>query len=324
MSDTAHRNQESISTSIPVNSFSSAVNKSPIDTQVRDKVFASEVASPSSCSKQNLSGTAHLNSLCEEETGGSSLSRVRTRVVPVFGGSLGTSPTGDLSPLSSQPLSPIKQSVVGSSSGLSTPTHLTYNHQSYKPDQELDTKVRRTCERISENVHICANEPSLAFYRLAEHVRKALPPTVESRVQVKRLHQQLLGVYYDAEYGLESVKNIERASSHLSNVQDLLKNAIFLQQQIKYENTRRSKKGTDLSMYQRLSAHLTSVDLSQLDLLDSISRETKNRVETFTFSSTPQSNTHRNIQSPSTSANISIPTNLPSSNAAIVDKPCPS
>ena len=64
-------------------------------------------------------------------------------------------------------------------------------------------KVQKACERISENVHICANEPSLAFYRLAEHVRKALPPTVESRVQVKRLHQQLLGVYYDAEYGLE-------------------------------------------------------------------------------------------------------------------------
>ena len=26
-------------------------------------------------------------------------------------------------------------------------------------------QVRKTVERISENVHICANEPSLAFYR---------------------------------------------------------------------------------------------------------------------------------------------------------------
>ena len=39
-------------------------------------------------------------------------------------------------------LSPSRQAIVGSSSGLSTPTHLTYNHQSYKPDLELDTKVR--------------------------------------------------------------------------------------------------------------------------------------------------------------------------------------
>ena len=32
-------------------------------------------------------------------------------------------------------------------------------------DPDLEAKVRKTVERISENVHICANEPSLAFYR---------------------------------------------------------------------------------------------------------------------------------------------------------------
>jgi hypothetical protein len=217
-----------------------------------------------------------------------------------------------------------KQSTVESSPAISSPTHLIYNHQNYKPDQELSTKVRRACERISENVHICANEPSLAFYRLAEHVRKALPPTVESRVQVKRLHQQLLGVYYDAEYGLESVKNIEGASPHLSNIQDLLKNSIFLQQQIKYENARRSKKDSDLSMYQRLSAHLTSVDLPQLDLLDSISRETKSRVETFTFSSNQQSHHGKSTQQVSNVASSTISSNTSSNATVNIDKTCPS
>jgi hypothetical protein len=54
--------------------------------------------------------------------------------------------------------------------------------------------------------------------------------------------------------------------------QELLKNAIFLQQQLKYEQGRqRAGKGREsASIYQRLSAHLTSVDIPDLtDLRDS-------------------------------------------------------
>jgi hypothetical protein len=72
-------------------------------------------------------------------------------------------------------------------------------------DPDLEVKVRRACERISENVHICANEPSLAFFRLSEHVRKALPPTVESRQQVQTIQRQLGGAYEDAEFALQYV-----------------------------------------------------------------------------------------------------------------------
>ena len=35
------------------------------------------------------------------------------------------------------------------------------------------------------------------------HVEQALPPTVESRAEVKKLNGQLQGAYYDAEYGLQ-------------------------------------------------------------------------------------------------------------------------
>lgn len=51
-------------------------------------------------------------------------------------------------------------------------------------------------------MHIVANEPSLAFYRLQEHVRKALPPMVEKRVEVTKLHQELQGRCYDVEYAV--------------------------------------------------------------------------------------------------------------------------
>jgi len=57
-------------------------------------------------------------------------------------------------------------------------------------------------ERISENMHIVANEPSLAFYRLQEHVRKALPPMVDKRVEVLQLHRELQGRCYDVEYAV--------------------------------------------------------------------------------------------------------------------------
>jgi len=148
-----------------------------------------------------------------------------------------------------------------------------------RTDTELENKVKKTSERICENLHIVANEPSLAFYRIAEHVRKALPPTVESRTEVKRLNQQLQGAFYDAEYGLQTVKSMEGAVPHLTNIQELLKNAIFLQQQLKYEQTRKNKRDSG-SIYQRFSAHINSVDLPDLTEFRETARETRDKVET--------------------------------------------
>ncbi|XP_046404307.1 BLOC-1-related complex subunit 8 homolog isoform X2 [Ischnura elegans] len=107
-------------------------------------------------------------------------------------------------------------------------------------DPELEVKVKKATERISENMHIVANEPSLAFYRLQEHVRKALPPMVDKRVEVKRLHQDLQGRCYDMEYAVGAVKSMEGAEQHFLNIQDLIKNAVFHKQQLKYEETRKS------------------------------------------------------------------------------------
>jgi len=35
---------------------------------------------------------------------------------------------------------------------------------------------------LSENIQIVANEPSLAFFRIQEHVRKTLPLLVDKKV----------------------------------------------------------------------------------------------------------------------------------------------
>ncbi|XP_014209950.1 BLOC-1-related complex subunit 8 homolog [Copidosoma floridanum] len=148
----------------------------------------------------------------------------------------------------------------------------------YQSDQELETKVKKATERISENLHIVANEPSLAFYRLQEHVRKALPPMVEKRVEVLALKQQLQGRCYDVEYAVTAIKDMEGATNSFNNTLELLKNAIFYKQQIKYEEQRRKKtEGNKDSMYKRLSAHIPALP----DDLSDVMRETANRVESI-------------------------------------------
>lgn len=136
-------------------------------------------------------------------------------------------------------------------------------------------------ERISENMHIVANEPSLAFYRLQEHVRKALPPMVEKRVEVLALQQQLLGRCYDVEYAVSAIKTMQGAEKSFENTLEFIKNAIFFKQQLKYEEQRRHKKdGNKDSVYKRLSAHIPTLDHLPDEISDVV-RETANRVESM-------------------------------------------
>lgn len=58
-------------------------------------------------------------------------------------------------------------------------------------------------ERISENMHILANEPSLAYYRLQENIRKSLPPMIDKRIEAEKLHHDLQGNIYDLEYAIK-------------------------------------------------------------------------------------------------------------------------
>ncbi|XP_019869460.1 BLOC-1-related complex subunit 8 homolog [Aethina tumida] len=158
----------------------------------------------------------------------------------------------------------------------------------FNADSDLEVKVRKSTERISENMHIVANEPSLAFYRLQEHVRKALNPMVDRRVDVDKLHTELQGRCYDIEYAVGAIKSMSKAEESFKSIQENLKNAIFLKQQLKYEESRR-KKADSNSVYKRLSAHIT-LDLPELPELSDVVRETANRVESMMSKATHSSN----------------------------------
>ncbi|XP_053665121.1 BLOC-1-related complex subunit 8 homolog [Anopheles marshallii] len=175
-------------------------------------------------------------------------------------------------------------------------------------DPELQAKVKKTTEKISENMHIIANEPSLAFYRIQEHVRKVIPLIVDRRAEVVQLQQDLQGKCYDMEYAISAVKDIEAADSSLKNVQELLKNAIFLKQQLKYVESRRPKKDTNSSVYKRLSAHIT-LDLPDLTDISGVVRETTNRVEHM-MSQARNSNSNINNNPPAATNSTGGPAEL--------------
>jgi hypothetical protein len=119
-----------------------------------------------------------------------------------------------------------------------------------------------------------SNEPSLAFYRIQENVRKVVPVIIEKRSDVEKLKTDLQGVIFDLEYCSANLKSIENAEEPLKNIQESLKNAIFLRQQLKYEEQRRKKdtanKDTS-NIYKRFSAHLP-IDMN----LDSVTNRVEN------------------------------------------------
>ncbi|XP_033764081.1 BLOC-1-related complex subunit 8-like isoform X2 [Pecten maximus] len=105
-------------------------------------------------------------------------------------------------------------------------------------DAEFEHKTKKVAERISEGMNIVANEPSLAFFRIQEHVRKSLPQLVEQKHDVQDLQQKVQGASFDTEYATNAVKGLHKSNIHFQNIQDLLKNAMFMKQQIDYEQDR--------------------------------------------------------------------------------------
>lgn len=72
---------------------------------------------------------------------------------------------------------------------------------------------------------------------------------------------------------------MDKAEESFKSIQDNLKIAIFLKQQLKYEESRKKKPEMN-SVYKRLSAHIT-LDLPDLPEFSDVVRETANRVESI-------------------------------------------
>ncbi|XP_046909023.2 uncharacterized protein LOC124490543 [Dermatophagoides farinae] len=107
-------------------------------------------------------------------------------------------------------------------------------------DGELIRKARKTCDKITESIYVTANEPTLACYRIEEHIHRSVPVLAQKKDEMIRNESILKGLLYDIEYTKDSIESLSGSKDSLDNIQRLLKDSIYFKQQADYdENVRR-------------------------------------------------------------------------------------
>ncbi|GAA6222321.1 BLOC-1-related complex subunit 8 isoform X1 [Lates calcarifer] len=99
-------------------------------------------------------------------------------------------------------------------------------------DQEMQLKVRRVTDKFTESMYVLANEPSVALYRLQEHVRRSLPELVQHKTDMQSWEEQSQGAIYTVEYACSAVKSMTNSSMYFKNIDSLLRQAITMKEQI--------------------------------------------------------------------------------------------
>jgi len=108
--------------------------------------------------------------------------------------------------------------------------------ESIMVDPELVKKTRKACEKVTETTYVLANEPMLGCYRLQEHCHKTVPQMTHLRIDQRKLNQELQGTLYDIDYSINILKTIKsNTDKHFETIQDLVKNSLFLKQQLDHE-----------------------------------------------------------------------------------------
>ncbi|RWS20031.1 protein MEF2BNB-like protein, partial [Leptotrombidium deliense] len=130
-------------------------------------------------------------------------------------------------------------------------------------DSDLDKKAKKTCEKISENIYILANEPTLACFRIQEHVCKTGPTLAEKGNEIRKLNTSLKGNVYDIEYTIKAIKQMPAANIHFKNTQELLKNALFFKQQLDYDENVRMRVASSTSRSQSQQSSTTATNTSK-------------------------------------------------------------
>ncbi|VDN00824.1 unnamed protein product [Thelazia callipaeda] len=89
-------------------------------------------------------------------------------------------------------------------------------------------------ERLSESAHITDHDPSLALYRVYEHIGKTLPTLVNRKYVMADLNSRLQGACFDLDNVLSTVQYMKKAATNFDNIQSMLRDCVHYKQLLNY------------------------------------------------------------------------------------------
>jgi len=98
-------------------------------------------------------------------------------------------------------------------------------------DPETDYKVRRVTHQVNEAINLAANEPSLGYYRIQEHVHRTLPQLVQRKKELKENSLKIEGISYDLGLSINVIESVSTIST-FTRIQEALKTAIQLKKKL--------------------------------------------------------------------------------------------
>uniref|UniRef100_A0A8C9LFG7 BLOC-1 related complex subunit 8 n=1 Tax=Pavo cristatus TaxID=9049 RepID=A0A8C9LFG7_PAVCR len=87
-------------------------------------------------------------------------------------------------------------------------------------------------DKFTESMYVLANEPSVALYRLQEHVRRSLPELAQHKSDMQSWEEQSQGAIYTVEYACSAIKSMTDSSVYFKSIDSLLKHAIAMKDQL--------------------------------------------------------------------------------------------
>ncbi|KAI6181891.1 hypothetical protein M3Y98_00878200 [Aphelenchoides besseyi] len=104
--------------------------------------------------------------------------------------------------------------------------------------RELNTRSKLIAEKISECIHIADHDPTMALYRLQEHIHKTAPTLVTRKYSGQQLNAALQSSCCDLENAVETLEQMKSATSNFERAHQNLRNCMFFKQQLDYERDR--------------------------------------------------------------------------------------